>query len=81
MDTDNLKRLEKIYDVGILKVKIKGKRWGFDGNHIDDLPLGISKKIQLSDTDGVVVYNWEKLDKEKQADLESEIRFVEGSVE
>ncbi len=68
--------LEKTYGVTILIVKIKGRRWGFSGslsNKESAITVASSKRIQLNQNTGVVVYGWYDLDIGKQKELERKL--------
>jgi len=66
--------LEKTYGVTILIASIKGRRWGFSGNIPDkEITVASSRKIQLNQNTGAVVYGWYDLDVSKQKELEREL--------
>ncbi len=66
--------LEKTYGVTILITSIKGRRWGFSGIIPDkEITVTSSRKIQLNQNTGAVVYGWYDLDVSKQKELEREL--------
>lgn len=65
-----LKSLEDAYGVAILQAKITGCRWAYIGYSDKNIPISASKRIQFNNDSGVIVYNWNILEKEKQIELE-----------
>lgn len=68
--------LEKTYGVTILIARIKGRRWGFSGSLSDKesaINVTPSRRIQLNQNTGAVVYGWYDLDVDKQRELEKKL--------
>ncbi len=66
--------LEKTYGVTILIARIKGRRWGFSGSLSNKkIAVTTSRRIQLNQDTGVVVYGWYELDIGKQRELERKL--------
>jgi hypothetical protein len=71
----NLKihEIEAEYGLRIIPVEIIGRRWSFAGDNTDIIP-GQSRRIQLDDKSGIVIYNWDNVPIVKQPAVEQEIR-------
>jgi len=66
--------LEKTYGVTILIAAIKGRRWGFSGDFSNkEIAVVPSRRIQLNQNTGAVVYGWYDLDVGKQRELERKL--------
>lgn len=66
--------LEKTYSVTILIARIKGRRWGFSGNFSNkEIAVTPSRRIQLNQNTGAVIYGWYDLDDGKQKELERKL--------
>lgn len=67
--------LEKTYGVTILMAGIMGRRWGFSGILSSrEITASASRRIQLNQNTGAVVYGWHDLDIGKQRELESKLK-------
>ena len=78
---DIIKSVENLaneFGVTIIVAKIMGRRWAFTENPSGTFSIGISKKIPLNDSWGVVVYNWNNLAAEKQIELENRLTELNG---
>jgi len=70
-----IEKIESEYGLRVIPVVIIGRRWSFAGDNTDIIP-GQSRRIQLDDKSGIVVYNWNNVPTEKQSTVEKEIRKI-----
>jgi hypothetical protein len=62
-----INKLELKFGIRILPAKIiGGRRWSFIGNTLGDVPVGESKRIQINENSGVIVYNWHTLNESQK---------------
>jgi hypothetical protein len=68
-------KLEVKFGIRILPVKIiGGRRWSFIGNTTGEIPAGESKRIQIDEYTGVIVYNWHTLNDSQKSIVENNLK-------
>jgi hypothetical protein len=73
--TEAIQTVESHYPITVLPADINGSRWAFSGSAVDNsMHIALSHRIRLSDTVGVIVYNWAALTQDAQSAVEQQLR-------